>query len=47
VLEPDVPWEPDQAPLAVQDVALALVQRMVALCPGITALGLMVSLTVA
>jgi hypothetical protein len=46
VLEPDVASEPDQAPPAVQDLALALDQVMVALCPGITALGLIASLTI-
>ena len=44
---PDVASAPDQAPLAVQDVALELVQVRVALWPGITALGLMVRVTIA
>jgi len=41
VVEPDVPSVPDQAPLAVQELAFWLDQVRVALCPGITALGLM------
>ena len=41
VVEPEVATEPDQAPLAVQDVAFALDQVTVAFWPGVTALGLM------
>jgi len=36
---------PAQAPLAVQDVAFSLVQAMVALCPGITELGVRLRVT--
>jgi hypothetical protein len=46
-MEPDMPSVPDQVPLAVQVLALELDQERVALWPGITALGLMVTLAVA
>jgi len=45
-MEPDVATDADHAPLAVQEVALALDHVRVALCPGITAAGLMDMLTV-
>ena len=45
--EPEVASEPDHPPLAVQDVAFELDQVMVALCPGITALGLIETLATA
>jgi hypothetical protein len=41
VEDPEVASDPDQAPLAVQDVAFELDQVSVALCPGMTAAGLM------
>ena len=40
MVEPEVPRVPDHAPLAVQEVAFWLDQLRVALCPGMTALGL-------
>ncbi len=46
-MEPDVARVPDQVPLAAQVVALELVQERVALWPGMTAPGLMATLTVA
>ena len=46
-MEPDVLSVPDQAPLAVQAFALELVQERVALWPGMMALGLRETLTVA
>jgi hypothetical protein len=45
VAEPDMASVPAQAPLAVQDVAFSLVQVMVALCPGITELGVTLRVT--
>jgi hypothetical protein len=41
VAEPEVGWEPDQASLAVHDVALVLDHVSVALSPGVTAAGAM------
>jgi hypothetical protein len=40
VAEPEVAMAPDQAPLAEQDEAFEDVQVTVALCPGMTELGL-------
>jgi hypothetical protein len=45
VAEPDMASVPAQAPLAVQDVAFSLVQVMVALCPGITEIGVRLRVT--
>ena len=46
-IDPAVATVPDQAPLPVQDVELVLDQLSVAVCPGITALGLKEMVTVA
>lgn len=47
LIEPDGAILPDQAPLASHEVALVLDQFTVAVCPGITALGLTDTVTVA
>lgn len=47
LVEPEVPSVPDQAPLAVHEVAFPVVHVIVALCPGITEVGASDSVTIA
>ena len=47
LLEPEAASVPDQAPLAVQEVAFPVVQVTVALCPGMTEVGARLSVTIA
>jgi len=47
VLEPEALRAPDQAPLAVQEVAFEVVQVRVALCPGMTEAGVTFIVTIA